>query len=80
MWDLNITIVGIISVSLDVEILNIFVSHVIWLRLHPDFNTLAFGIIRLAYGGWARSTSASQNLAVLAVLPKRHDNSLFRRR
>ena len=28
----------------------------------------------LAYGSWARSTSGSQNLA---VLPKRHDKSLF---
>ena len=31
----------------------------------------------LAYGSWARNTSGSQNLAVLR---KRHDNSLFLRR
>ena len=33
-----------------------------------------FSYLILAYGGCARSTSGSQNLA---VLPKRHDNSLF---
>ena len=39
----DITIFGIIAVSLDVGILNIFVFHAIWVRLHLDFNTLAFG-------------------------------------
>ena len=33
-----------------------------------------FSYLILAYGGCARSTSGSQNLA---VLPKRHDNNFF---
>ena len=48
-----------------VKIASFFASHAFLLKTH------------LAYGGWARSTSGSQNLA---VLPKRHDNSLFLRR
>ena len=44
-------------------------------RLHKDLSSGFISI--LAYAGWARSASASQNLA---VLPKRHDNILFPRR
>ena len=38
----NITIIGIITVSLDVGIVIVFVFHGIWVHLHPDFNTHAF--------------------------------------
>ena len=42
--------------------------------LHHKTELLGFGYSILAYGGCARSTRGSRNLA---VLPKRHNNSLF---
>ena len=43
MRALDITIFGIVTISLDVGIVNVFVFHAIWVRLHPDFSTNAFG-------------------------------------
>ena len=43
MQALGITIFGIVTISLDVGIVNVFVFHAIWVRLHPDFSTNAFG-------------------------------------
>jgi len=37
MQSLNITIFGIIAVSLDVGIVNVFVFHAISVRLYPEF-------------------------------------------
>jgi len=42
MQALNRTIFGIIAVSLAVGIVNVFVFHAIWVRLHPDLNTHSF--------------------------------------
>ena len=43
MQALNITIFGIIALALDVGIVNVFGFHAICVRLHPDFNSHAFG-------------------------------------
>ena len=39
----QLSIFGIITVSLGVRIVNVFVFTAIWVRLYPDFNTHAFG-------------------------------------
>ena len=36
MQALNITLFGIITVSLDVGIVNVFVFHTVWVHLHPN--------------------------------------------